>query len=245
VLHDSPFHGPHQATPRCRNQRNNLELWTTWRRTAPSTRRLLLCTTAELGGPKRDMRSGRPPIAQRQPPFDDVIHAVADIRAGLAHRGPDDSGADLARRPCAHLVPRSLPQEGPPAEVIEDYLQPTDLLVMGSRGIGGVRRLLLGSVSCHNVWIARVSTCPAHARTRSPGPRRRTKLFLREKARRRRSGGSFGLAGDHRRHRHQSHRITARDSWVAPTFTGTPAPPPRSCASDSASRGHRPGAIPM
>lgn len=70
---------------------------------------------------------------------------------------------------------------GPPAEVIEDYLQPTDLLVIGSRGIGGVRRLLLGSVSCHNVWIARVSTSLAHARTRSPGRRRRTKLFLRER----------------------------------------------------------------
>ncbi|MBJ7609074.1 MAG: universal stress protein [Candidatus Dormibacteraeota bacterium] len=36
---------------------------------------------------------------------------------------------------------------GPPAEVIEEHLQPTDLLVIGSRGLGGVRRLLLGSVS--------------------------------------------------------------------------------------------------
>jgi nucleotide-binding universal stress UspA family protein len=46
---------------------------------------------------------------------------------------------------------------GPPAEVIEDYLQPTDLLVIGSRGVGGVRRLLLGSVSSALVQTAR---CP-------------------------------------------------------------------------------------
>jgi nucleotide-binding universal stress UspA family protein len=46
---------------------------------------------------------------------------------------------------------------GPPAEVIEDYLRPTDLLVIGSRGIGGVRRLLLGSVSSALVQTAR---CP-------------------------------------------------------------------------------------
>ena len=36
---------------------------------------------------------------------------------------------------------------GPPAEVIEDHLEPSDLLVIGARGLGGVRRLLLGSVS--------------------------------------------------------------------------------------------------
>jgi len=46
---------------------------------------------------------------------------------------------------------------GPPAEVIEDYVQPSDLLVVGSRGVGGVRRLLLGSVSSALVQTAR---CP-------------------------------------------------------------------------------------
>ncbi len=36
---------------------------------------------------------------------------------------------------------------GPPAEIIEQFLLPSDILVIGSRGNGGVRRLLLGSVS--------------------------------------------------------------------------------------------------
>jgi nucleotide-binding universal stress UspA family protein len=46
---------------------------------------------------------------------------------------------------------------GPPAEIIEDFLRPSDLLVIGSRGIGGVRRLLLGSVSSALVQAA---PCP-------------------------------------------------------------------------------------
>jgi nucleotide-binding universal stress UspA family protein len=55
---------------------------------------------------------------------------------------------------------------GPPAEVIEDYLQPSDLLVIGSRGIGGVRRLLLGSVSSALVQTAR---CPVLVVRPEPG----------------------------------------------------------------------------
>jgi nucleotide-binding universal stress UspA family protein len=43
---------------------------------------------------------------------------------------------------------------GPPAEIIEEFLRPPDLLVIGSRGIGGVRRLLLGSVSSALVQAA-------------------------------------------------------------------------------------------
>ncbi len=46
---------------------------------------------------------------------------------------------------------------GPPAEIIEEFLRPSDLLVIGSRGIGGVRRLLLGSVSSALVQTA---PCP-------------------------------------------------------------------------------------
>lgn len=46
---------------------------------------------------------------------------------------------------------------GPPAEIIEEFLRPSDLLVVGSRGIGGVRRLLLGSVSSALVQTA---PCP-------------------------------------------------------------------------------------
>jgi nucleotide-binding universal stress UspA family protein len=46
---------------------------------------------------------------------------------------------------------------GPPAEIIEEFLRPSDLLVIGSRGIGGVRRLLLGSVSSALVQAA---PCP-------------------------------------------------------------------------------------
>jgi nucleotide-binding universal stress UspA family protein len=46
---------------------------------------------------------------------------------------------------------------GPPAEIIEEFLRPSDVLVIGSRGIGGVRRLLLGSVSSALVQAA---PCP-------------------------------------------------------------------------------------
>jgi nucleotide-binding universal stress UspA family protein len=46
---------------------------------------------------------------------------------------------------------------GPPAEIIEEFLRPSDLLVIGSRGVGGVRRLLLGSVSSALVQAA---PCP-------------------------------------------------------------------------------------
>ena len=46
---------------------------------------------------------------------------------------------------------------GPPAEIIEEFLKGSDLLVIGSRGIGGVRRLLLGSVSSALVQTA---PCP-------------------------------------------------------------------------------------
>jgi nucleotide-binding universal stress UspA family protein len=55
---------------------------------------------------------------------------------------------------------------GPPAEIIEEFLRPSDLLVIGSRGIGGVRRLLLGSVSSALVQAA---PCPVVVVRPEPG----------------------------------------------------------------------------
>jgi nucleotide-binding universal stress UspA family protein len=76
--------------------------------------------------------------------------------------------ADVGVRPGG--VPTSVEVlNGPPAEVIEDYLQPTDLLVIGSRGIGGVRRLLLGSVSSALVQTARCPVLVVRPEPADPG----------------------------------------------------------------------------
>ncbi|MGL5513455.1 MAG: universal stress protein [Sporomusa sp.] len=54
----------------------------------------------------------------------------------------------------AELVPRNIPAEtlleiGAPAEVVVEFCQACycDLIIMGSRGLGSIKKLLLGSVS--------------------------------------------------------------------------------------------------
>ncbi|MGH2973909.1 MAG: universal stress protein [Solirubrobacterales bacterium] len=46
---------------------------------------------------------------------------------------------------------------GPPAEVLVEHSQQLDLLVLGSRGYGPVKSVLLGSVSSH---VLRNAQCP-------------------------------------------------------------------------------------
>ena len=68
----------------------------------------------------------------------------------------------------ANTAPTSIELlNGPPAEIIEEFLRPSDLLVIGSRGIGGVRRLLLGSVSSALVQTA---PCPVVVVRPEPAP---------------------------------------------------------------------------
>ena len=50
-----------------------------------------------------------------------------------------------------------VPASGPPARTLLDAAVDADLLVVGSRGLSGLRRLLVGSVSQHVVYH---STCP-------------------------------------------------------------------------------------
>ena len=90
--------------------------------------------------------------ARLAPPLDtdksEDMRAVADE---MLLRIEKDRGKPNAASTTIELL------NGPPAEIIEDFLKPSDLLVIGSRGIGGVRRLLLGSVSSALVQTA---PCP-------------------------------------------------------------------------------------
>jgi len=74
---------------------------------------------------------------------------------------------------------------GPPAEIIEEFLRPSDLLVIGSRGIGGVRRLLLGSVSSALVQTA---PCPVVVVRPEPAPGGRAPRGIARRGLRRRPG---------------------------------------------------------
>ncbi len=70
--------------------------------------------------------------------------------------------SEMLARVRAGGAPRDVPAtvellNGPPAEIIEQFLRPSDILVIGARGEGGVRRLLLGSVSSALVQTA---PCP-------------------------------------------------------------------------------------
>ncbi len=98
--------------------------------------------------------------ARLVPPLDPA--AVDDMRAvadEMLARLEQDRG-----RPSTAAVTIEL-LNGPPAEIIEEFLRESDLLVIGSRGIGGVRRLLLGSVSS-----ALVQTAPCPVVVVRPGP---------------------------------------------------------------------------
>jgi nucleotide-binding universal stress UspA family protein len=64
---------------------------------------------------------------------------------------------EAARRDCPAAEVETLVVRGEPARVLVDMSADADLLVVGSRGLGGVSGLLLGSVSQHCVRHAR---CP-------------------------------------------------------------------------------------
>jgi nucleotide-binding universal stress UspA family protein len=84
------------------------------------------------------------------PPIDvDELRSYAQsiLDAVLAARAEELAGVDLD----AHLV------EGHPIDVLVDAAKGADLLVVGSRGLGGFRGALLGSVSQH---VGHHTRCP-------------------------------------------------------------------------------------
>ncbi len=74
--------------------------------------------------------------------------------------GAKETQADAMRRvfPSGAGVPvETIVVEGPPASVLIDAAEGADMLVVGSRGLGGFRELLLGSVSQQ---CAHHASCP-------------------------------------------------------------------------------------
>lgn len=64
---------------------------------------------------------------------------------------------DEARAEAREVQIETIAAEGHPAKVLLDVAKGADLLVVGSRGLGGFRELLLGSVSQQ---CAQHATCP-------------------------------------------------------------------------------------
>lgn len=84
---------------------------------------------------------------------------VAEAEPGYSERARDVTAKALAQ--AARLQPgidrEARPVNGQPAEVLLKESSDADLLVVGSRGLGGFKRLLLGSVSQQ---VAHHATCP-------------------------------------------------------------------------------------
>jgi nucleotide-binding universal stress UspA family protein len=88
-----------------------------------------------------------------------VVPTVEQIRDDLLHRTEELVERVLAERADGGAVPtiRTHVVEGAAGEVLVAHARGADLLVVGSRGRGAIRGLLLGSVALH---------CAMHA----PGP---------------------------------------------------------------------------
>jgi nucleotide-binding universal stress UspA family protein len=74
------------------------------------------------------------------------LREAAQKRAAKLVRKLDGHGSDV------EIVPRTV--SGTAAQVLVDASEDADLLVVGSRGLGGLKGMVLGSVSHH---------CAAHA----------------------------------------------------------------------------------
>jgi nucleotide-binding universal stress UspA family protein len=83
----------------------------------------------------------------------------ADQEAGFGDAAQEvaDSARGLAARLEPKLEVESHVARGQPADVLVNESQDADLLVVGSRGLGGFKRLLLGSVSQQ---VAHHAACP-------------------------------------------------------------------------------------
>ena len=76
------------------------------------------------------------------PPNPDLLSDLEPRARGELERALADAGEQAAGVEVEQVV-----REGPPARVLLDEADKADLLVVGSRGLGGFRGLLLGSVS--------------------------------------------------------------------------------------------------
>ena len=82
-----------------------------------------------------------------------VFLAPSEVEATTRHWA--ENAAKLARRVAPELTINCVTHEGPPTPALIEASAGADLLVVGCRGLGGFRGLLLGSVSQH---------CTRHAR---------------------------------------------------------------------------------
>ncbi|MDX1657739.1 MAG: universal stress protein [Nitriliruptorales bacterium] len=92
-------------------------------------------------------------------PVEDHETRIKEARARL-ERAVDEIAADTTGVDIVALV-----EEGPPARALIGIAEGADLLVVGSRGLGGFRGLLLGSVShqCVSHADCPVVVIPPHA----------------------------------------------------------------------------------
>jgi nucleotide-binding universal stress UspA family protein len=95
-----------------------------------------------------DLAPLMPPLGAPMPPANEVVDKSSQaLLEEMTADAAEHSGVDI------DLVPAN----GPTARTLLDAARDADLLVVGSRGLGGLRRLLVGSVSQQCVHH---STCP-------------------------------------------------------------------------------------
>jgi nucleotide-binding universal stress UspA family protein len=82
--------------------------------------------------------------------------AAAPIDPEKFREGAEEAVRDAAAR-AEGVEVETVVEEGQAAEVLTEAAEGADLLVVGSRGLGGFRGLLLGSVGQH---CAHYATCP-------------------------------------------------------------------------------------
>ena len=83
--------------------------------------------------------------------LDDRVRELAGLLAGRAHRPQREDVLEEALRAvkesAGNVETGSVVREGQPAQILIEEAAKAELLVIGSRGRGGFRDLLLGSVS--------------------------------------------------------------------------------------------------
>jgi len=87
----------------------------------------------------------------------EAFAATPDAFLGAEQHADDVLQTALAQLPASDVQVEAIAIEGRPATVLLDRAADAELLVLGSRGRGTTKRLLLGSVSTH---VAHHTPCP-------------------------------------------------------------------------------------